>query len=944
MPIKNWSYLILFLLSLASCAGDAFRESSGTEPREFRGTLSLGLSTPDVSVRTRSVSTEPGAPVLVKNLWVGVFDVSTGACIGAKKYEDMHQTMLSGTLVKNLLSVDFVAYGEDLPLAYVVSVANYDGVTTWEGRSLDEMLPADFDHRSAISWDELIGIGIDTRSAYAGGKGEDENADAPFMAGFFQDAVSLTQNPKIDQFAYGAQGPAAIYPAAAADGMDIRLADAVDGKVYVASGALCLRRLVSHNTVRVRMSNGYEVTALRYKRLNMPRAVYLLQRRTDAGHSANFEEWQRRSPNYADRLLPESGFDVSAPDFPYACDDDWIPIEINAWDDREHVEFSFDHFENKHWGADHLASQADREARNGDGTFAALCSGEGDAYNNFASCFILAMHIVNKSTGESADVEYTLHEGFCNDEDGRRTENMAEKCRDFSSFRNVHYTYNVNISGIGDITANATAQDGSEHTHGQNGTVWKMVFATGPSKRPVPVGGGVFDFAGQHVTFSDHPDLGFRICGRDGQGMAVDVCYNMPAGMYEGFAGLWPAGDPLRVSRPDGPSIPQGLLDGMRIGSGTDYYTLPDFVQGVQRGDIAPDGRYSFNFSAYENRFDGLEGSLVRGIYIFDRNDTRNAADADGCTYMLAYGAEQYPFDPQVIRFDEKDILWDNSYYKSAATVKNVFAAAAPIFYGAESSVIDLRWKHDPRILGYKITVFNDSYTHPTIVVGPDAVGRYLRTVGGEKVFVYPLNTAAFPRSGGSGATNYSFSVTPIVDEDIYQPESTVVAHDKGSDDHCIRVCPPLWETSVTTDWKNVMLAGLTGGVEVHYRGLGLYCTSDVGTQYNDKSYICFGGTGNAGNRYFSFVASVPGKLSVTCKSHSTDTSRLLVIARMDENGSQDNGLGEHFDEVYVSESMATGKTTYSTQVWPLDGKPTEFRIYARGSIDYYKIQFTPEN
>ena len=941
------AYILTLLgVALLTACGSDFPEDMGGsgEAREFSGTLAFDLSTPDVTDLTRSVSTAPGASILLKNLWLGVFDTTTGACFGAKKYDEMDKLMQSGVLMKDMLTVDFVAKGENLPLAYIVAVANYDGVTTWDGTDLGGLLP-DFDQRADMNWEKLIGLGIDTRSAYAGDKGEDEASNAPFLAGFFQDAVSLRQNPLVDQFSYAALGPTAIYPATAAEGMDIALGDASDNKIYVAEGAICLRRLTSHNTVRLRTNNGYEVTAAKYKRFNMPRAVYMLQRRTDTNRPATFGEWQRRSPNFADHLLSEGSYDASAEKFPYACDKEWIPVEIPSWDDTENVEFTFDHFENKHWGAEHLTGQNDREARNADGTFAALCSGNGDAYNNFASYFVLNLHIVNKSTGESADVEYTLHEGYCNDADGRAAASAEVKSRDFTSLRNVHYTYNINISGIDDITSSVTSQDA--HANGQAGTIWKMYYANEESKT-IPIAGGTFNFGGKYLTFSGKPDLGFRICGRDASGGMVDICYNMPEGMYDGFAGLWPSGSPQYIDRLDDLSIPANLLNDMKISSGATDYTLSDFVKGVQSGSIPPTGSYSFKFAAYDNPFTGMTGNLVRGLYIFDRNDIRNAADADGCSYNIAYGAEQYPFEPQTVKFDINNILWDNTYYQAAATVKNVFAAATPIFYGAECSKIDLRWKHDPRFAGYSISVYNASYTHPTIVVGPNTIDRYLHDLKGEKIFIYPLNTAEFPRSTGTGANNYSFSVTPIVDNDIYKVAGpTVVEHkSSGNDDTCIRVCPTTWETAVTNDWKNIQLAGKTGGVDIHYRGLQAFCTSDIGSNYNNKSYICFGLGGSTIDCYFSFWASVPGTLAVTCNSHSAATDRPLVIARMSESGSMTNSWGEKYDEIYNSGTMATStsKTTYNINIVPTDGQPTEFRIYARGSIDYYKFQFTPSN
>ena len=946
MSKRILTYLfLLYIVSMTSCTDHL----SGTDkPKELKGTIMLNLSTPDVSVRMRSVSTESGASIQINNLWVGVFSTTDGTCIGSKKYDNMNKVLQSGVVFNKLLTVDFVANSENLPLAYIVAVANYDGVTTWDDHSLDDILP-DYDNHTSITWDQIINLDINTESAYAGNKGEAENANAPFLAGFFQDAISLSQNPKINQFSNTSYGPAAIYPSTAADGMDIELGDQSDNNIYVAAGAICLRRLVSHNVIRLNMSNGYEVTNVKYKRFNMPRTVYMLQRRTDTNQYADFEEWQRNSPNRADQLLTEGRYDYDEA-FPYAYDKDWTSIEINQWDDMEHVEFSFDHFENKHWGFGNLQSQNDREARNADGTFAALCSGSQDAYNNFASYFVLNMHIINKSTGESADVEYTLHEGFCNDDDGHRASTLTERCHDFSSFRNVNYTYNINISGIDDITANVVGEEGqpTNHPNGQAGTIWQMNYATGPAKEAIPISGGTYDYGGKYMSFSSQPNLGFRIYGRDESGKVVDICYNMPDGMYAGFAGMWPTGEPVIIGKSDlnSAAIPTKLLNEMQIGNNTKgYYSIIKFIQGIENGTITATDQFTAKFERYDGT--GLTGNYMRGLYIFDRNDTHNATDADGCSsYHQVYGAEQYPFEIETLTFDKNKIAWDNTYYKTASTLPYVFATTSPIFYGAECSAIDLRWEHDERFLGYRISVFNDTYTHPTItvIIKP----QYLRQVNGKTYFVYPLSTAAFPRSTTTGAKNYSFSVTPIVDRDMYKVgEPTVVQHNANNDDAtCIRVCPTLWNVASTTDWKKLVIA-VNDYFEVHYRGLSIFSpTSKTETKYAaEGNFICFGGVGNTVDRCFSFWASVPGKFNVSCKSHSSATDRALQVARMSEDGTQVNALGEKYEEVYNSVTMATSKTTYTTPVLPLyNGQPTEFRIYAAGSIDYYSIEFIPSN
>lgn len=951
MSKKILTYILLLCIVVTtSCSDDSLKSTMGNNGfGELKGTLTLNVSTPDASVRTRTVDMEVGATVMLKNLWVGVFSIADGSCIGSKKYDDMNKALQSGVIFNKLITVDFVTLNKDFPLAYIVAVANYDGVKTWNGKKLEDILP-DYDRHSSITWNDIINLDIDTESAYAGSKGENEHANAPFLAGFYQDAISQSQNPKIDQFAMSEDNPTAIYPEAAAEGMDIELGDVSDANIYVAAGALCLRRLISHNVVSINMSNGYEVSNVKIKRFNKPRVVYMLQRRTDTTRRLDFKEWQQNSPNCADHYLKEGQYDYTDA-FPYANDEEWEEVELNTWDDRGHVELVFDHFENKHWGFGNLQSQGDREALNADGTFAALCNGEEDAYNNFASYFVLQMHIINKLTGESADVEYTLHEGFCNTDDGRRATTLADKCHDFGSFRNVNYTYNINISGISDIKASVTGDEGQEHLNGQSGTIWQMNYATGQSKTAIPIDGGIFDYGGKYISFSSQPDLGFRIYGRDESGNLVDVCYNMPDGMYEGFAALWPTGERTIITKSNlsSASISEKLLDEMQIGNyATGFHNVVDFIRSIEDGTIMPMEKFSIQFSKYDGT--GLTGNYMRGLYIFDRNDIHNAITSDGSSYRIAYGAEQFPFEFEALTFDKEKIAWDNTFYRLASSVDVIHAATTKIFYGSEYSTIDLRWEHDERFLGYRISVFNDTYTHPTITVTAKKLLQYLQTVKGKTYFVYPLSTADFPPSGSGSAQNYSFSVTPIVDTDMYKESApTYIRHkEEGNDATCIRVCPTTWNISSTTDWKTLNISqGNTITREVHYRGLHAYCPKNSADSNYGKvgSYLCFGGSGNVNNKYFSFWASVPGVLSVNCKSNGgDDPTRQLVVAKMNPEGKSGvDEKGNKYDIIYQSNEMPASLKTFSTALTLYNGQPTEFRFYA-GTIQYYEIKFTPSN
>lgn len=937
------TYLLLLvgsMISLTSCVDEVYKP--GTEPSkgEIRGKLVLSLTTSDVSDRSRTVNVERGGAIKINHLWIGAFNVNTGRCMGAAIYPEP-LIMNSGEVHKNLFEIDFVNNEADLPLAYIVAIANYEGVTTWDGTPLVDYLPDGYENRSKINWQTIVDLDINTASAYAGEKGEDEDANAPFLMGYFQDAVNLSAYPRINQFEYFGSNPTptAIYPTDARDGMDIELGDSSDSNVYVAAGAICLRRLVAHNEVNINLGPGMQVTDIMYKRYNMPRVVFMTQRMNDTNYyEEGRETWAKYSSNRADQLLPATmpEDDEAAyldPTFPYDADREWIPVEGHT--------FAFDHFENKQWGLGTITSQNDREQKNPDGrTYTALCHGEQDWYRNYSSYFVIKMHVVDTNKGETADVEYVVHEGFCNTADGKVTTG-PDRFYDFSSFRNLNYIYTININGISNIHHNATSSAGEMgHYNGQSGEIWQMDYVTGSAEEKIGAEGGTFTKPG-FMKFSANPDLGFRLYGRDEDGKIVDICYNVPENMYDGFKGLWPTDKTTRVILTDdnllSAQISSKVLKGIAIvnSDGTDL-DICQFIYGIKNGTYSTAESYSVRFDSYDDVFLGVPRKFMRALYVFDLNDDDSFIhDAEGCCSIRSiFAAEQYPecLPLESVSFDASNIIWHHDWYD--------YSTQESTWCGSENSGIPLIWQHDPRITGYQLYIQNTEVPDidMTVTIGPSELSRYVQydEDNDRYIFKYVLSTAKLPAKSASAAYNHDLTVTVMVDEDRNTVgEPTLV-------NSCIRTCPSSWDFTSTKEWSTFDFKQ-NAYPNVEMRGLRMYTANPANrgsSQTTNPRYINFGSGGSKDDRYFSFYASKPGYMYITVThtggSEITDGSRPVVMAQVDENGEL---VGEEVVDSSTLPQKGDLSRPFKFRLEP-GSKPTEYRFYNRANAHFYKFEF----
>ena len=626
---KYFKYILsgtLGMLMLTSCMQDDFDSPDRKGTGHFK--MSVNLTTDVATSFTRAgVDMTPGAVINLRNLWVGVYDVNTGKKLNDDDIIDMeYRQTATGSKLYDLIEVEFSQEWTDQ--VCVVGVANFDGVTSTDGTSVEDQLKA------ADTWEKFTQLSVDTESAYADLHG----TTTPLLMGYLldEDDSPLAQ---VNQFATGtaidldhpnADEHIFFTPS------DLDQKTGSDGKVIlVPSGKfLRLRKLVSQVNVNVGQGENITVSNIKFKKMNMPKSVYLAERVTDAENLGNTTEKAKTlSPNSSD-------VNPTGPEGLYASDTEWTEANVGQYG------FTFQQFENKHWSTT-AAAYTDRGKKNEDGSFAAL----GSDYNNpnvYASYFVISMNVVDHSKGTSADVEYIVPEGYCSDEEGKPLYNQATQTvssnkifKDFSCFRNTDYTYNILVNGIDNIVVNVTSNNGV-HYDDQSGMIWEIKYPDGVSHYDlIPVTGGTYNNFVQFTTDSEGMDADgnegvcFRLMGLDENNEPIDIFYNVPDEVVTQFTAVWPATAPHNRFFTTDDDInqileetPTDLLEAFTIGG----MNIIDFLQSNPRA-----GAYTVSVKSNAGK------SGMRALYVANKKDfMKGITDGDGCTTRhTLYGAVQ---------------------------------------------------------------------------------------------------------------------------------------------------------------------------------------------------------------------------------------------------------------------------------------------------------------
>lgn len=679
---------LLQILALSGLLAVSCREVAiDSEYPEGNGQyLSIMVDTPDI--RTRAVDLNPGAALYLKNIWVGIYDRSTGKRVGGTLTNgvelDRFLTASGNTLVdlvKIEIENNIEANANDRYC--VVGVANYDGIDAYDvsGQStkLYDLL------KKADKWEDFIGIAIDTDES------QFEN-QVPLLVGYLHKESVSPANIKVDQFStskqsvklsnYSLDDDVYVRPVLTQNWLTTYFGG-INTKFQGQNYVLKLRRLRSKiNVVIETPVSGVTVTNLQYKICNAPASAYLVQRRTnsfgsDMGTEVAF------SPNSADVLtdVGDNGY----------FETEYMSPQVNT-------NFSFEHFENLHWAryTEGLKEYHDREKKEDNDAFSALATSPED-WNNRATYFVLKMNIRDDNLGRNAEVEYTIHEGFCNDENGNSLVNdagdgdLSQRLLDFACVRNTDYYYKITINSIKDIFVQVT--DSNQHTTDQQGKIWDIDYVVDQksgSGDPEPYESGEEIVVDEGLVlkttdddFDNAKDIAFRFVGTyydtdRAVEVPVDICYNFKRGDLDGFAGLWNAptnesseyivatgeGDEYRSAyqaltefcsgSSDNAANFNRMIDEIQVKYDGEYCNIKDYLEKVTGDDNPNPNIEGFKFSGlkyyevYDEANDNRRNHL-RGLYIFDVQKavvggTRVQADNDACTWLYKInGIEQLP-------------------------------------------------------------------------------------------------------------------------------------------------------------------------------------------------------------------------------------------------------------------------------------------------------------
>lgn len=362
MMVRTIGMMSVALAALTGCSNimeeDDLRVSAKgrTEAK-----LSFDLTVPAADVLTRSVDMSDGATVKIESLWIGVFDTKTGEQVGRmaghiRKASDGNRVTMGNDGSYRIEDID-IYYSDTNPEVYIVGVANYDTYSSTNSKGghvlarlsgdsgdpveLYKLLGIDDatvrEEESAfsrkITWEEFCRISVDVKSADAS---LDKDGYCPLMTGFFNTSKGV--NTTVDR---NGETPSNARVSMTRGGVRY-------GETIQPEGILYLRRLQSEITVNVTTlkPNGgplyiRSIENVEYKIMNRPLEVYLAEHATDKrGGDINADKavYLSRTANSADFL--EEG---------YESDTEWRKAVLN---DDGTYSFTYQHYENKHWGLD----------------------------------------------------------------------------------------------------------------------------------------------------------------------------------------------------------------------------------------------------------------------------------------------------------------------------------------------------------------------------------------------------------------------------------------------------------------------------------------------------------------------------------------------------------------------------------------------------------------
>ena len=605
-------------------------------------TISFEIETSGAEIRTRA---EDFGSDHISKLWIGVYDTTTGNRIASDEF----------TPTSNRISLPVIYYDAH-PQVVIVGVANYDSegkyysdsksvFNDWDGVPIKEQL------QNAETWQQFLNISFKCPTIGDAPMPDVSSPDDRIMMGVVYKTGS--GRPFLSCNKDGS--------VATSENSDcvMKLADDLYKTMnHTLSGCkLYLYRLYSKINVAINAGPNAEVSNVCYRRCNLPRGVFLAERPVYTGETKSWGEWSStNTPNFADtKLDAKSGTDVNPQCYYSDGRTDWIPAK------RDNT-FSFYQYENKHWGwKENPSLHSDRE-RLADETDYPYCLGH--LYNSFASYYVVKMTVLDKNSADrkSAELEYVVHQGNCNDQWGE--EDTSSPGRDYCVFRNMIYNYEITVNSLNSIITKVTTNNGT-HDDGLSASVWEAKFH--------PISREGFDTHpwGTFTLPRDHRNVVFRIYqGRGTTEPSYDyIITNYSKEYLMNLKGIyWP--------RIDENTIVQNAQSGDLL-----WYWFFDisnnsevsiggplaFCRYLQNNNY-PERTYRMHMEPYTFEAQSDPDAYKVGFYYFDPDEKlgNQKWDSDRCstvTYNVCHIFEWMP-DRESVKLKKFDNLQDYNVYK----------------------------------------------------------------------------------------------------------------------------------------------------------------------------------------------------------------------------------------------------------------------------------------
>lgn len=655
MKLKYIAGCLALTSLLGSCNDDDFNPvTSGGEGPFGPYSLVVPIDMDDAGIKTRADFTEITP---INNIWVGVFDAEDGRLIGSSSInEDViipsktHENFTDIT-IKNLM------FHDTQPKVYIASVVNYDGVMVYTSSKDTEALEPLKDVLDELtSWDEYINLAVDISSAKDINKGNEVSLmSGLYSVGHGNNTVDYLGVPSNDK------DMTVVTPYAILFSGDYNYGN--NGEINL-PGQVHLRKLVSHIKVNLAQGDGITIINPTVKYYNIPKSVFLQERTTLEDARPFTTDWKEVTPASSDIYGGYSSYENGEEnEYLFFKENEGNPTynEIDrTWN------FGFWHYENKHWGLDHIMTYEDREVMSSPGVFKSLVP-EGSDINNGASYFIISAHVIDSKNNIEGDVNYLIHEGYCckpnsdkfaENETGPQYEAIAS--RDFSTFRNTDYTYNIKILGLNNIKVKVESENGSDLNPGAYGdlvTVEEAELKRGGETLTIniPEGGklewalsidknyiGQFEETGKIAEKLKEMNYDFNALSEFFQSIVVDGTGSLSDELSSGEHTIVIPACPSGIIRNVYINYPVGKIGDSDFSSSMTKTTI--YTQDASKLDTPIIKDYSLN-PLYDDSQSGNYNKFIKGL-----SDNHIYWDAvDGADYyLISYNGNEVRYDPQL--------------------------------------------------------------------------------------------------------------------------------------------------------------------------------------------------------------------------------------------------------------------------------------------------------